>query len=92
MSTALETHDPEAPDPGIVAPVPLTRLRAGDRGRLHTTSPVVGDREVLHALGLTESCRFRVCKAGDPCILQVRCTRVGMSAAVARRLLVIPER
>ena len=92
MSTTSESHDPDPTDPATVAPVPLTHLRAGDRARLHTSSPVAGDREVLHALGLSESCRFRVCKAGDPWILQVRATRVGMSAAVARRLLVTPER
>ncbi|MCP3961507.1 MAG: ferrous iron transport protein A [bacterium] len=95
MSTALEAGkaDPEPTDPAIGADesVPLTSLRSGDRGRLHTTRLVVDDREVLHALGLAERCRFRVCKAGDPWILQVRGTRVGMSAIVAGRILVIPE-
>ena len=51
-----------------------------------------GDQEMLRALGLAERSRFRVCKAGDPWILQVRGTRVGISDAVARRIMVIRER
>ena len=74
------------------APVRLTRLRAGDRGRLHATRLAGDDREMLRALGLAERSHFRVCKAGDPWILQIRGTRVGMSSAVASRLMVIPDR
>ncbi len=87
MSTSLSTgtHDP-------ASPVRLTELRTGDVGRLHATRLVVEDREMLCALGLAERSRFRVCKAGDPWILQVRSTRVGISDAVARRILVIRDR
>ena len=74
------------------SPVRLTELAAGDRGRLHGTRLVVDDLELLRALGLAERRRFRVCKAGDPWILQVRGTRVGISDVVARRILVIPDR
>ncbi len=95
MSTALEPARDDA-EPveiaGSPAPVRLTRLDAGERGRLHATRLVDGDREMLRALGLAERSRFRVCKAGDPWILKVRGTRVGISDAVARRILVIRER
>lgn len=70
----------------------LTDLRVGDYGRLHTADLAVQDREVLHALGLVKHSRFRLCKAGNPWIVQVRGTRVGLSDAVACRLLVVPER
>ncbi len=73
------------------SPVSLTRLDTGERGRLHATRLVDGDREMLRALGLAERSPFRVCKAGDPWILKVRGTRVGISDAVARRILVIRE-
>ncbi len=95
MSTALSTgHDAKSAEPQVVSalPVRLTELRTGDHGRLHTTRLVVDDREMLRALGLAERSRFRVCKAGDPWILQVRSTRVGISDAVARRILVIRDR
>ena len=95
MSTAVNTrhHDTDPAElQGAAAPVRLTRLRAGDHGRLHATRLVVEDREMLRALGLAEHSRFRVCKAGDPWILQVRSTRVGLSDAVAHRILVIRDR
>ncbi len=95
MSTAPSTgaHDTELTEPRVASgPVCLTELRAGDHGRLHATRLVVEDREMLRALGLAERSSFRVCKAGDPWILQVRSTRVGISDAVARRILVIRDR
>ncbi len=95
MPTALSTTpgDTESAEleAGVAVPVRLTRLRAGDHGRLHATRLVVEDREMLRALGLAERRSFRVCKAGDPWILQVRGTRVGISDAVARRILVIRD-
>ncbi len=95
MSTTLSTrhHKVEPAEPQAKAlPVRLTRLSAGDHGRLHATRLAVEDREMLRALGLAEQSRFRVCKAGDPWILQVRSTRVGISDAVAHRILVIRDR
>lgn len=84
----LESLDETETAPGAV---PLTQMRAGERGRLHATRLVLNDREMLHALGLAERSPFRVCKAGDPWILQVRSTRIGMSFEVAHRILVIPD-
>lgn len=72
-------------------PVDLTQLRAGEFGRLHASRLESSDSEVLTALGLATRSRFRVSKAGDPCILEVRSTRIGLSAAVARSLLVIRD-
>ena len=91
MSTALETAAQEVEPSVARSPVRLTQLRTGDRGKLHATRLLIDDWEVLRSLGLAESSRFRVCKAGDPWILQVRSTRVGISPAVACRILVIPE-
>ncbi len=92
MSNALQIPQDDAELAGSGSPVRLTRLGAGERGRLHATRLVDGDREMLRALGLAERSPFRVCKAGDPWILKVRGTRVGISDAVARRILVIRER
>ena len=95
MPAADQTTDPDprsdsAPRPDSL-PLPLTELRAGDRGRLHATRLVEDDRAMLQALGMAENCRFRVCKAGDPWIVQVHGTRVGMAPAVASQLLVVPD-
>lgn len=47
-------------------------------------------RALLRALGLTDGSRLRVCKHGEPFIIQVRATRIGMSRSVAAGLLVEP--
>jgi Fe2+ transport system protein FeoA len=46
---------------------------------------------LLRALGLAESEPFRLCKAGEPCILQVGATRIGVSRTVASQIFVIPD-
>ena len=45
-------------------------------------------RVVLRSLGLTDGARFRICRLGDTCIIQVRSTRIGLSMAVARSIYV----
>jgi hypothetical protein len=72
-------------------PVALTGLAAGDTGRLHEARLDPQSVGLLRALGLSEAQPFRVCKAGEPCILQVGATRIGVSRLVAANLYVIPE-
>lgn len=72
-------------------PVELTRLSAGDAAQLHASRLGDEDFALLEALGMTRSCRFRVCKVGDPWIVQVRETRIGLAASVARQILVVPD-
>ena len=45
-------------------------------------------RAVLSSLGLTDGARLRICRLGDPCIIQVRSTRIGLSKAVAQSVFV----
>ena len=45
-------------------------------------------RAVLRSLGLTDGARLRICRLGDPCIIQVRSTRIGLSKVVARSIYV----
>lgn len=73
------------------APVQLTALAAGDAAQLHASSLGAEDFALLEALGMTRSCRFRVCKVGDPWIVQIRETRIGLAASVARQILVVPD-
>jgi len=70
-------------------PVPLTDLRAGAKVRLHEARVDHECREWLRALGLTDASDLRLCKHGDPCIIQVRSTRIGLSKSVASRVFVM---
>ena len=45
-------------------------------------------RAVLRSLGLTNGARLRICRLGDPCIIQVRSTRIGLSKVVAQSIYV----
>jgi Fe2+ transport system protein FeoA len=77
-------------DDDSVAPVPLSKLRAGQSAQL-LSSAQCSECDLLRALGLTDKCRFKVCKAGDPWIVQVQQTRIGLADSVADSLLVLPD-
>ncbi|MFW5652420.1 MAG: FeoA family protein [Planctomycetota bacterium] len=81
-----ERGNPSAQPPTVT----LNSLRKGQCARLQSASLPCGECELLEALGLERQCEFKVCKAGDPCIIKVRSTRIGLSARVARELLVLP--
>jgi Fe2+ transport system protein FeoA len=70
--------------------VPLTHLRRGQRARLHRADLHCDDCELLNAMGLTEQCELRVCRRGEPYIVQVNATRLGLAASVAGRIHVHP--
>lgn len=76
--------------PGSLEPVQLTELSVGAAARLHASSLGDEDFALLEALGMTRSCRFRVCKVGDPWIVQICETRIGLAASVARQIQVVP--
>ena len=82
-------HAP-APDTAAAA-VPLTSLAPGQTCTLHAAYVDRGCGELLRALGLTDRCRLRLCKVGEPCIVQVRATRIGLSRLVADAILVLPH-
>ena len=73
------------------APIPLSSCRAGTVVRLHGTDLDPQSCDLLRALGLTRECQLTLCKAGEPCIVQVRSTRIGLSRAVANGILVVPD-
>ncbi|MHC5022938.1 MAG: FeoA family protein [Planctomycetota bacterium] len=71
--------------------VPLSTLRDGTRAVVHQRLMACEDCELLNAMGLTERCRLQVCRRGEPCIVKVASTRLGLSAAMASRILVVPD-
>jgi Fe2+ transport system protein FeoA len=72
-----------------VTPVPLTQLNAGETARLYEAHLDPDCLATLRALGLNGAAVLRVCRRGDPCIIQVRATRIGLSHRVAERVFVI---
>lgn len=70
--------------------VALTTLPAGAVATLHEVRDPES-QQFLRSLGLTAASRLRLCKAGDPCIIQVHATRIGVSGAVAQHLFVVPD-
>ena len=75
----------------LIAPVRLCDLEEGCAARFHEASLDPEARDMLRALGLTTSSVIRLCKRGEPCIVQVRATRIGLSKLVAGQIYVIPE-
>jgi Fe2+ transport system protein FeoA len=73
------------------SPIALSTLTVGSVARLHEADLDDHSVGLLRALGLLASRDLRLCKAGEPCILQVGTTRIGVSRDVASRILVIPN-
>ncbi len=69
--------------------VPLLDLTPGTLAVLHEILDQES-RAVLRSLGLTDGSRMRICRVGDPCIIQVRSTRIGISKVVAQSVYVVP--
>ena len=72
-------------------PVALTALEAGRTARFHDARLDEVSIGLLRALGLWETEPLRLCKVGEPCILQVGETRIGVSHEVASHIYVIPD-
>ena len=68
----------------------LTELAPGSLAHLHDDNLGGEDWALLSALGLSLRSQVRVCKAGNPWIVQVRSTRIGLADDVAHKILVVP--
>jgi Fe2+ transport system protein FeoA len=71
-------------------PIPLCELPVGQPARLHAVDLDDQAAGLLRALGLTGDGDLRLCKRGEPCIVQIGGTRLGVSASVACHILVWP--
>ncbi len=78
-------------DPPVPQAVALTSMRVGDCGTLAGVHLLDEDAQLLSALGLAPSTELKLCKIGNPWILQARGTRIGLSEEVAQRLMVVPN-
>ncbi len=82
---------PVAPPAADPVAVPLSSCRTGSVVRFMRAHLDPQACDMLRALGLTRQCQLTLCKAGEPCIVQVRSTRIGLSRDVANGILVVPE-
>jgi Fe2+ transport system protein FeoA len=69
--------------------VRLSDVPEGATARLHDTQLDASSRSQLRGLGLTDASPLRVCKQGEPCVVQVRATRIGISGSIARQVFVL---
>ncbi len=80
----------QAPEQCQASPVRLCLLPAGTEATLHSIDDDQA-RGLLRSLGVMGTCRLRVCQAGNPCVIQVRSTRIGISLRTAESVCVVPE-
>ena len=71
--------------------VPLTTLPNGSHATVQHRDLGGDDCELLGAMGLTDRCRLKICRVGEPCIIQVAATRLGLSSEMARKIFVRPD-
>jgi Fe2+ transport system protein FeoA len=101
MRTRIAATAPDSgtnPDP--TEAVPLCELHEGERATVHAMHVCPRDGamvrcgcaecELLRAMGMTEQSIVRVCRGGRRCIIKVNSTRLGISNAIARNILVSP--
>ena len=69
--------------------VRLSDAPEGSTVQLHDTHLDAQSRRQLRGLGLTDASPLRVCKQGEPCVVQVRTTRIGISGSIARQMFVV---
>jgi Fe2+ transport system protein FeoA len=69
----------------------LTDLEVGATARMLDAAVDAELRTLLRALGLTDNSPLRVCKRGEPCVVQVRATRIGISRKIAQHITVVPD-
>ena len=80
-------HDNPVPTRSSPA-VPLAQLASGQRCRVAAMNVNPAEAQLLEAMGLTNHCELCVCRPGEPCIIRINCTRLGLAGTLARRILV----
>ena len=74
-------------------------MRVGECGLICETCLSDADAAMLRAMGLRPQARIRVCRLGEPCIVEVLALtdggcgcRIGLARPLAARIMVGPER
>jgi Fe2+ transport system protein FeoA len=78
----------------------LSQLAPGTIARVQNCALEPGDEAYLRALGLAPLARLRVCRLGEPCVVELLsdgeetcdrehgCCRIGLSKALAKQVMV----
>jgi Fe2+ transport system protein FeoA len=74
----------------VTGGVPLSSLTIDSSARFQGSQLATEDRDTLRALGLTDGAMLRVSKEGEPCVVQVRATRIAITRRVAQAIFVEP--
>lgn len=69
----------------------LIELAPQTVARIHSVGGAAGTVARLEALGLCAGRAVRVIKRGEPCILQVYTTRIGLASELARHIVVAAD-
>jgi Fe2+ transport system protein FeoA len=68
--------------------IPLSELGEREEAVVHITDLDVDERIALSAMGLHDDATFHLCQQGQPCIVQVEATRLGLSRELTSRIMV----
>lgn len=98
MGTSGQSNGAVAGHEGSGTAVPLSELGTGRFGIVSEAMLDPTDAALLRAMGLRPKARVRVCRLGEPCIVEVFGTcpggcgcRIGLSLELARRVMIAPE-
>ena len=69
-------------------PIPLSQLREREHAVMHVTDLDQDERDALVALGMHDDATFELCQQGQPCIIQIEATRLGLSRELTSRIMV----
>lgn len=83
---------------GSVQTLPLSQCRPGLTGVVYEARLDPKDGELLRAMGLRPHARVRVCRLGEPCIVEIFAScgggcscRIGLSLPLARLVMIAPD-
>ncbi|MEE2907819.1 MAG: FeoA family protein [Planctomycetota bacterium] len=68
----------------------LSELCAGAEGILLDADSQNSEGPLLRAMGLEPGQRVRIARQGEPCIVEVRGARIGLSSDLSRQVQVTP--
>lgn len=75
--------------------MPLAQLKRGQTARVESASLERDDADLIRAMGLRPSATVRMCRLGQPCIVEVCDStgpfcRIGLARDLASRVMVCP--
>ena len=68
--------------------IPLSQLGEREQAVVHIADLDIDERDALASMGLYENASFELCQQGQPCIIQVEATRLGLSRELTSRIMV----